>query len=138
MDINNIKYIILHDFCTEYSINPATVQLEELIDKYGKTEISNAIYQIYSKDSKDNYLVENILYLSSSLDLDFTIMFQVFKDGLKMSESVKEAAIGFAENYRNEKCLNELLSAKFEGKWMNEYVEQIIGELKDELSNSQK
>lgn len=47
--------------------------------------------------------------------------------------AVQEAAIMVAENWRNQMCLDSLLSTKFSSEWMQDYANRVIGELISEL-----
>lgn len=91
---------------------------------------------VYSEHQKDEGVVEGILRLLTYLDISEYRVFLIpivkasFND---KNSSVQEAAIMVAEEWRTKECLDALQTCLFSSKWINEYADKVIAELKEEL-----
>lgn len=91
---------------------------------------------VYTDNQEDVAVIEGILRIISLLDAVeyrkyvLPLVKASFND---QNIEVQEAAIMVAENWRNKMCLDALQTNKFASTWIQDYANQIIEELKEEL-----
>lgn len=93
---------------------------------------------VYTDNMTDIAVVEGILRIISLLDAVeyrkyiLPLVKASFND---KNVEVQEAAIMVAEKWRNKMCLEALQTTSFASKWIQEYANQVIDELKEELAD---
>lgn len=93
---------------------------------------------VYTDNMTDIAVVEGILRIISMLDAVeyrkyiLPLVKASFND---KNVEVQEAAIMVAEKWRNKMCLEALQTTSFASKWIKEYANQVMNELKEELAD---
>jgi len=93
---------------------------------------------VYTENMTDIAVVEGILRIISMLDAVeyrkyiLPLVKASFND---KNVEVQEAAIMVAEKWRNKMCLEALQTTSFASKWIQEYANQVMDELKEELAD---
>lgn len=93
---------------------------------------------VYTDNQKDVAVIEGILRIISMLDAVeyrkyiLPLVKASFND---KHVEVQEAAIMVAENWRNKMCLDALQTNRFSSTWIQDYANQVIEELKEELAD---
>lgn len=93
---------------------------------------------VYTDNMSDIAVEEGILRIISMLDAVeyrkyiLPLVKASFND---KNVEVQEAAIMVAEKWRNRMCLEALRTTQFASKWIQEYANQVIDELKEELAD---
>lgn len=93
---------------------------------------------VYTDNMTDIAVIEGILRIISLLDAVeyrkyiLPLVKASFND---KNVEVQEAAIMVAEKWRNKMCLEALQTTSFASKWIQEYANQVMDELKEELAD---
>lgn len=93
---------------------------------------------VYTENMTDIAVVEGILRIISMLDAVeyrkyiLPLVKASFND---KNVEVQEAAIMVAEKWRNKMCLEALQTTSFASDWIQEYANQVMDELKEELAD---
>lgn len=106
-----------------------------------KEDVSRWFHALENDESDHADLISKIIYMTSHISFETisqagtTFLIEFARKGLMNTDlDVQEAAIGAFENWRGQLALDALHEFHSSEPWLQQYVNQIISELEEELS----